>query len=49
MRSLMYAILDIKSDIAFVILVIFWYSFNFIEAYYIAIKRIFRYLKEIIN
>ena len=49
MRSFIYVMLDIKFDIIFIILIVFRYVFNFIEIYYIVLKRIFRYLKKKIN
>ena len=49
MKFFIYVMLDIKSNIVFFILIIFRYAFNLIEVYYIVIKRIFRYLKKIIN
>ena len=49
MKFFIYVIFDIKSNIIFVILIISRYVFNFIEIYYIAIKRIFYYLKKNIN
>ena len=49
MKSLMYAMLDIKSDIVFIILMIFRYAINFIDVYHFIIKRIFRYLRVIVN
>ena len=48
-KSLIYAMLDIKPDIVFAILMIFRYIINFINAHYFMIKRIFRYLRVIIN
>ena len=48
-KSLIYAMLDIKSDIVFVVLMIFYYIINFIDVYHFMIKRIFRYLRVIIN
>ena len=48
-KSLIYAMLDIKSDIIFIILIIFYYAINFIDAYHFIIKRIFRYLRIIVN
>ena len=47
-RSFIYVIFDVKSNIFFVILMIFRYAFNFIEIYYIVIKRIFHYLKKLL-
>ena len=41
--------LDIRFNIIFVISIIFQYAFNLIKTHYVVIKRIFRYLKEIIN
>ena len=48
-RFLIYAMLDIRSDIAFVVLMIFRYIVNFIDAHHAMIKRIFRYLRVTIN
>ena len=48
-KFLIYAMLDIKSDIVFVILIIFRYAINFIDAYYFMIKRIFKHLRVTIN
>ena len=48
-RSLIYAMLDIKSDIIFVVLILFRYAVNFIDVYHFIIKRIFRYLYITIN
>ena len=48
-RSLIYAMLDIKSDIVFAVLMIFHYAINFINAHHFIIKRIFRYLRAIVN
>ena len=41
--------LDIKFDIVFVILMIFRYAINLINAHHFIIKRIFRYLQIIVN
>ena len=49
MRFFIYVMLDIKFDIIFIILIIFRYVFNLIKIHYVVIKRIFRYLKKIIN
>ena len=49
MKSFIYVMFDIRFDIIFAILMISRYTFNFIEIYYVVIKRIFRYLKKIIN
>ena len=49
MRSLIYAMLDIKSNIIFVVLMIFRYIVNFIDVYHFMIKRIFKYLRVTIN
>ena len=48
-KSLIYAMLDIKFDIVFVISIIFRYAANFINAYHVMIKRIFRYLRVTVN
>ena len=48
-KSSLYAILDIKFDIVFVILMIFRYIINLIDAHYSIIKRIFKYLRVIVN
>ena len=48
-RSLIYAMLDIKSNIVFVISITFYYVINFINAHYFMIKRIFQYLRVIVN
>ena len=48
-KSLMYTMLDIKSDIVFAILMIFRYIINFIDAHHFMIKRIFKYLRVIVN
>ena len=49
MKSFIYVMLNIRLNIIFIISIIFRYAFNLIKTYYIIIKRIFRYLKEIIN
>ena len=49
MRFLIYAMLDIKSNIIFVVLMIFRYAINSINAHHFIIKRIFRYLRVTIN
>ena len=48
-KSLMYTMLDIKSNIVFIVLIISRYAINFINVYYFIIKHIFRYLRIIIN
>ena len=48
-RSLIYAMLDIKFDIVFAVLIISRYTINFIDVYYFIIKRIFKYLRVIVN
>ena len=48
-KFLIYAMLDIKSDIVFIILMISHYAINFINVHYFMIKRIFRYLRVIVN
>jgi ABC-type multidrug transport system fused ATPase/permease subunit len=45
-RSLMYIMLEIRLDITYFILMISRYVFNFIQIYWQAVKRIFRYLRE---
>ena len=40
-RSLIYAMLDIKLNIVFIISMIFRYAINFIDAHHFIIKRIF--------
>ena len=47
--SFMYTMLNIKSNIAFVFSMIFRYIINFINAHHFMIKRIFRYLRIIVN
>ena len=49
LRFLIYAMLEIKSDIVFIILIIFRYAINFIDAHYFIMKRIFKYLRVTIN
>ena len=48
-KSLIYAMLDIRSDIVFIVLMISRYAINFINIYHFMIKRIFRYLRVIVN
>ena len=48
-KSLIYAMLDIKSNIVFAILMIFRYTINFIDVHHFIIKRIFKYLRIIVN
>ena len=48
-KSLIYTMFDIKSYIVFIILIIFRYAINFINAHHLIIKRIFRYLRVIVN
>ena len=48
-KSFIYAMLDIRPDIVFVVLMISRYIINFIDAYHVMIKRIFRYLRVTIN
>ena len=45
----MYAMLEIRFDIIFVVFVVNRYVFNSIEKHWIAIKRVFRYLKNILQ
>ena len=47
-KSFIYAMLDIRFDIVFVISMIFRYAINFIKIHHFMIKRIFRYLRVII-
>ena len=47
--SLIYAMLDIRSDIVFIILIIFRHAINLINAYHFIIKRIFKYSRVTIN
>ena len=49
MKSFIYAMLDIKSDIVFAVLMIFRYAINFINIHHFMIKRIFKYLRVIVN
>ena len=48
-KSFIYAMLDIRFDIVFIVLMIFRYAINFIDAHYFIIKRIFQYLRVIVN
>ena len=48
-KSLIYTMLDIRSNIVFAILMIFRYTINFINVYHFIIKRIFKYLRVIVN
>ena len=48
-KSLIYAMLDIKSNIVFVVLIISRYIINFVNAHHFMIKRIFKYLRVTIN
>ena len=45
----MYAMFEIRFDIVFVVFVISKYAFNFTEDYWTIVKRIFRYLKNILH
>ena len=45
----MYAMLDTRFDIIFVVFVVNRYVFNSIEKHWIAVKRIFRYLKNTLH
>jgi hypothetical protein len=47
--SFIYIILDTRPDIVYVILVISRFSANPIKVYISAIKRVFRYLKDILS
>ena len=48
-KSFIYAMLDIRLNIVFAISIIFRYAINFINAHHSMIKRIFRYLRIIVN
>ena len=48
-KFLIYAMLDIKLNIVFVILMIFRYIINFSDVHHFMIKRIFKYLRVIVN
>jgi hypothetical protein len=48
-KSLLYIILSIRVDITFIIIKLTYYTFNLNNIYFIAIKRIFKYLKGIKN
>ena len=48
-KSFIYAMFDIKSNIVFIVLTIFRYAINFIDVHYFIIKRIFKYLRVIVN
>ena len=48
-NSFMYVMLNIRSDIVFVVSIINRYEFNLTEANWTTIKRIFRYLRETVN
>ena len=48
-ESLIYVMLNIKSNIIFVVSMIFRYINFFINVYHFIIKRIFRYLRIIVN
>ena len=48
-RSLIYAMLDIKPDIVFAVSMVFRYVINSTDAHHFMIKRIFRYLRAIVN
>jgi hypothetical protein len=45
----MYIILDTRPDRVYIILVISWFSANPIEIYISTVKRVFRYLKDILS
>ena len=46
---LMYVMLDIRLDLAFVVFVVSRYVFNFIDTHWKVVKRIFHYIREILN
>ena len=46
---LMYVMLNIRSDIAFAIFMIFRFDLNLIDAHWIVVKRIFRYFRNFID
>ena len=46
---LMYVMLDTRLDLAFAVFVINRYVFNFIDTHWKVVKRIFRYIREILN
>ena len=46
MNLLMYAMLEIKSNLVYVVLMIFRYSLNFKEFHWKTVKRIFKYIKN---
>ena len=48
-KFFMYVMLDIRFDIAYFVFVINRYAFNFDETHWIAVKRIFRYLKSTLH
>ena len=48
-KSLIYTMLDIRSNIVLIVLIIFCYAINLINAHHFIIKRIFRYLRVIVN
>ena len=48
-KFLIYAMLDIRSDIVFAVLMISRYTINFINVHHFIIKRIFQYLRVIVN
>ena len=48
-KSIIYLIIQIYFNIYFVIMIFFYYNQNFNFKHYAAIKRVIRYLKNIIN
>jgi hypothetical protein len=44
--SLLYIMLSIKVDIAFTVIKLTYYTSNLSNIYFIAVKRVFKYLKE---
>jgi hypothetical protein len=47
--SLLYIILNIKVNIIYVVIKLARYAFNFNNTYFIVVKRIYKYLKDIKN
>ena len=48
-KIFIYAMLDIRFNIVFIVLIISRYTINFINAHHFIIKRIFKYLRVTIN
>jgi hypothetical protein len=49
MGSIIYIMLNIRPDLAFIISMVSRFSFNPILAYLLAVKRIFQYIQDIIH